>query len=68
MTKRRLQSGKLNYKKYSVSNMDDSIKKIRIMKLWELLNRETDEDNPLTTEQILSKLEDMEEDRGSKHG
>lgn len=39
--------------------MDDSIKKIRIMKLWELLNRETDEDNPLTTEQILSKLEDM---------
>ncbi|MBQ8178668.1 MAG: WYL domain-containing protein [Clostridia bacterium] len=39
--------------------MDDNVKKIRIMKIWEILNRETDEDHPLTTEQILERLDAM---------
>lgn len=39
--------------------MEDNLKRIRIMKIWEILNRESDEDNPLTTEQILDRLEGM---------
>ncbi len=36
--------------------MDKDIKRIRLLKIWEILNRETDEEHPLGTEAILSKL------------
>ncbi len=39
--------------------MDDSVKRIRIMKIWELLNTETDEEHPIKTEALLSKLEGL---------
>ena len=37
--------------------MEDNSKKIRILKLWEILNQESDENNPLTTEYLIEKLE-----------
>lgn len=36
--------------------MEDNLKKIRILKVWEMLNQESDEEHPLTTEKIISKL------------
>lgn len=36
--------------------MDRDIKRIRLLKIWEILNAETDEEHPLGTEAILSKL------------
>ena len=38
--------------------MEENLKKIRIMKVWEIINRESDEDHPITTEQILDKLQE----------
>ncbi len=39
--------------------MDDSVKRIRIMKIWEILNTETDEEHPIKTEALLLKLDDL---------
>lgn len=36
--------------------MIENLKKLRIMKLWEILNRESDEDHPITTEELLDRL------------
>jgi predicted DNA-binding transcriptional regulator YafY len=36
--------------------MDKEIKRIRLLKIWEILNRETDEENPIGTEALLEKL------------
>ena len=36
--------------------MDKDIKRIRLLKLWEILSRDTDDEHPLGTEEILSKL------------
>ncbi len=36
--------------------MDKDIKRIRLLKLWEILSRDTDEEHPLGTEAILAKL------------
>lgn len=36
--------------------MDKQMKRLRLLKLWEILSRDTDEDHPLGTEEILSKL------------
>ncbi len=36
--------------------MDKDIKRIRLLKIWEILNCDTDEEHPLGTEAILSKL------------
>lgn len=36
--------------------MDSNVKRIRLLKLWEILNRDTDEEHSLSTEEILSKL------------
>ncbi len=36
--------------------MDKDIKRIRLLKIWEILNRDTDEEHPLGTEAILAKL------------
>ena len=38
--------------------MNDDVKRIRLLKIWELLLRETDEDHPLATEELLKKLRD----------
>lgn len=35
------------------------IKRIRLIKLWEMLSRETDADNPLGTQEILRRLKNM---------
>ena len=35
---------------------DKDIKRIRLLKIWEILNRETDEENPIGTEALLQKL------------
>ena len=37
----------------------DRIKRIRLMKIWELLCRESDEEHPLTTDEILTRLAEM---------
>lgn len=34
----------------------ENIKRIRILKLWEILNQETDVDHPISTEELVSKL------------
>ena len=39
--------------------MEDNKKRIRIVKIWEILNQESDEDHPLTTEYILNKLDEQ---------
>ena len=39
--------------------MEDNNKRIRIIKIWEMLNQESDEEHPLTTEYILNKLEEQ---------
>ncbi len=36
--------------------MDKDIKRIRILKIWEILNRDTDEGHPLSTEELIAKL------------
>lgn len=36
--------------------MDKDIKRIRLLKLWEILSRDTDDEHPLGTEEILAKL------------
>ncbi len=36
--------------------MDKDIKRIRLLKVWEILNRDTDEEHPLGTEAIIAKL------------
>lgn len=39
--------------------MEDNSKRIRILKIWEILNQESDENNPLTTEYLIDKLEEQ---------
>ncbi len=39
--------------------MDDGVKRIRIIKIWEILNSETDESHPIKTETLLARLEAM---------
>ena len=39
--------------------VDKDIKRIRLLKLWEILSTETDKDNPLSTDEIISKLEGL---------
>jgi len=39
--------------------IDKDIKRIRLLKLWEILSTETDKDNPLSTDEIISKLEGL---------
>lgn len=36
--------------------MDNIIKRVRILKLWEILTSETDEEHPIATEDLLDKL------------
>lgn len=36
--------------------MEENSKRIRIIKIWELLNQESDEDHPLKTEYIIARL------------
>ena len=38
---------------------NENVKRIRLMKIWELLCRESDEEHPLTTDEILSRLAEM---------
>ena len=37
----------------------DKINKIKLIKIWEILSQETDENNPMGTTELLKKLEDM---------
>ena len=39
--------------------MGETIKRIRLLKLWEILFRDTDEEHRLRTTAILSKLHDQ---------
>lgn len=39
--------------------MDKEMKRVRLLKIWEMLNAHTDEEHPLGTEEILSRLADM---------
>jgi len=34
----------------------DNVKRIRLLKIWEILTQDSDEDHPLTTDQIKEKL------------
>ncbi|MBR2508092.1 MAG: hypothetical protein IKB70_14695 [Bacilli bacterium] len=36
--------------------MDKDIRRIRLLKLWEILSTETDKEHPLSTEDIIDKL------------
>jgi len=38
---------------------DKDIKRVRILKLWEMLPRETDSERPLGTEEIIRRFQDM---------
>ena len=41
--------------------MDNRVaSKIVLLKIWEILNQETDEDNPMPSTVLLKKLDDME--------
>ena len=35
----------------------DKINKLKMIKIWEILSQETDEDHPMTTNELLAKLE-----------
>ena len=35
----------------------DKINKLKMIKIWEILSQETDENHPMTTNELLSKLE-----------
>ena len=35
----------------------DKINKLKMIKIWEILSQETDEDHPMTTNDLLSKLQ-----------
>ena len=37
---------------------DDSCNKIRLLRVWELLKKETDEDNPMSTTEIIRRLKE----------
>lgn len=39
--------------------MEKSISKLKMLKIWEILVRETDEDNPMTSTELISRLEAM---------
>jgi predicted DNA-binding transcriptional regulator YafY len=39
--------------------MEKSISKLKMLKIWEILVRETDEDNPMTSTELMSRLEAM---------
>lgn len=39
--------------------MTTTLLKIKLLKLWEMLSRETDEAHPLTTNDIVNRLEEM---------
>ncbi len=39
--------------------MTTTLLKIKLLKLWEMLSRETDEAHPLTTNEIVKRLEEM---------
>ncbi len=39
--------------------MDKEMKRVRLLKIWEMLNAHTDEEHPMGTEEILSRLADM---------
>ena len=35
----------------------DKINKLKMIKIWEILSQETDEDHPMSTNELLAKLE-----------
>ena len=39
--------------------MEKSITKLKMLKIWEILSRETDEDNPMESTELISRLEKM---------
>lgn len=39
--------------------MEKSISKLKMLKIWEILVRETDEENPMTSTELISRLEKM---------
>lgn len=36
--------------------MTDSIRKVKLLKIWEILSRETNEDHPMSTQEIIKRL------------
>ncbi len=38
--------------------MTDNIRKVKLLKIWEILSRETDEDHPMPTQVLIKKLAD----------
>ena len=37
----------------------DKFVKLKLVKIWEILSQETDEEHPMTTQEILDKLAEM---------
>ena len=42
-----------------MNSMDKDIRRIRLLKLWEILSTETDKEHPLSTEEIIDKLAEI---------
>ena len=38
--------------------MTDNIRKVKLLKIWDILSRETDEDHPMPTQVLIKKLAD----------
>lgn len=36
--------------------MTDNVRKVKLLKIWEILSRETDEDHPMSTQDIIKRL------------
>ena len=35
---------------------DQKVQKIKLLKIWEILNRKTDEQHPITTQELIAEL------------
>lgn len=42
-----------------MNSMDKDIRRIRLLKLWEILSSETDKEHPLSTEEIIDRLAEI---------
>ena len=42
-----------------MNSIDKDIRRIRLLKLWEIFSTETDKEHPLSTEDIIDKLAEI---------